>query len=119
MHRGKIFNILRSETKGDNIFLKPDKIYLNNPNLNYTYCENTKMGTLRETIFANQVQELHRVVVPKKGEFLVDGRYTFEVGGKSKGFKQIKDMPNSYVVSDEIESGFGNKIPLWLFGFLY
>ena len=119
LHRGKIFNVLRSEAKGDNIFLKPDKIYLNNPNLNYTYCENTKMGTLRETVFANQVQESHRVVVPKKGDFLVDERYTFEVGGKNKSFIQIKDMPNSYVVSDEIESGFGNKIPLWLFGFLY
>jgi len=119
LHRAKIFNVLRSQTKGDNIFLKPDKIYLNNPNLNFTYCESNKVGTLRETIFANQVQESHSIVIPKKGDFLVDERYLFEIGGKNKSFKQIKDMPDSFVVTDEIESGFSNKIPLWLFGFLY
>ena len=56
---------------------------------------------------------------PKKGDFLVDNNYLFEVGGKNKGFKQIKDLPASYVVADDIEIGSGNKIPLWLFGFLY
>jgi hypothetical protein len=55
----------------------------------------------------------------KKGDFLVDGKYLFEIGGKSKGFNQIKELPDSYVVADDIEVGFGNKIPLWLFGFLY
>ena len=54
-----------------------------------------------------------------KGDFQIDGKYTLEVGGKSKKFKQIKDMPNSFVVADDIEIGSGNKIPLWLFGFLY
>jgi len=119
LHRGKIFNVLRSQTKGDNIFLKPDKIYLNNPNLNFTYCDNIKVGTLRETIFANQVQELHSIVAPKRGDFLLDDKYTFEIGGKNKSFSQIKDIPNSFIVADDIEVGFGNKIPLWLFGFLY
>ncbi len=119
LDRGKIFNVLRSQTKGDNIFLKPDKIYLNNPNLNFTYCDNTKIGTIRETIFANQLQELHDVVVPKKGDFLVNAKYTFEIGGKNKSFNQIKDLPDSFVVADELEIGFGSKIPLWLFGFLY
>ena len=60
-----------------------------------------------------------RVCLSPKGDFRVDGKYLFEVGGKGKGFDQIKDMPNSYVVNDEVEVGFGNKIPLWLFGFLY
>jgi hypothetical protein len=59
------------------------------------------------------------IFVAKKGDFLVDGTYTFEVGGKNKSFKQIKDMKNSFVASDDIEIGFGAKIPLWLFGFLY
>jgi hypothetical protein len=55
----------------------------------------------------------------KVGDFLVDEQYIFEIGGKNKSFEQIKDIPNSFVVADDIEIGFGNKIPLWLFGFLY
>jgi len=119
LHRGKIFNILRSKTKGDNIFLKPDKIYLNNSNLNYSYCTTQEIGTIRETFFSNQLNTIHIISVPKNGDFLVDDTYTFEIGGKNKGFEQIKNLPNSFVVADNIEIGFGNKIPLWLFGFLY
>ena len=119
LHRGKILNILRSKTKGDNIFLKPDKIYLNNPNLNYAYCKESKIGTVRESFFANQLQLSYDVSIPLKGDFLIDDKYLFEVGGKNKSFRQIKDISNSYVVADDIEVGFGNKIPLWLFGFLY
>jgi hypothetical protein len=50
---------------------------------------------------------------------MVEEKYLFEIGGKSKSFKQIKDLPNSFMVTDDIEVGFGNKIPLWLFGFMY
>ena len=119
LHRGKILNILRSKTKGDNIFLKPDKIYLNNPNLNHAYCTESKIGTIRESFFANQLQLNHDVSIPSKGDFLIDEKYLFEVRGKNKSFKQIRDVPNSFVVADDIEIGFGDKIPLWLFGFLY
>ena len=119
LHRGKILNVLRSKTKGDNIFLKPDKIYLNNTNLNYAYCSDIKIGTLRESFFASQLGHIHNVSIPNKGDFLVDDKYLFEIGGKNKSFNQIKDIDNSFVVADNIEVGFGNKIPLWLFGFLY
>jgi predicted AAA+ superfamily ATPase len=119
LHRGKILNSLRSKTKGDNIFLKPDKIYLNNPNLNYAYCKESKIGTVRESFFANQLQQNYDISIPLKGDFLIDENYLFEVGGKNKSFKQIKDIENSFVVADDIEIGFGAKIPLWLFGFLY
>ena len=119
LNRGKIFNIYRSKTKGDNIFLKPDKIYLNNPNLNFAYCKESKIGTLRESFFANQLSLLFDVSIPNKGDFLVDEKYLFEIGGKNKSFKQIKDIENSFVVADDIEIGYANKIPLWLFGFLY
>jgi predicted AAA+ superfamily ATPase len=119
LHRGKIFQVHRSKTKGDNIFLKPDKIYLNNTNLNYCYCTNQEAGTLRETFFANQLSQGHSIEIPQKGDFLIDEKYLVEVGGKDKGFAQIKNIENSFVVADGIESGFGNKIPLWLFGFLY
>ncbi len=119
LNRGKIFLVLRSRAKGDNIFLKPDKIYLNNSNLNYSYCETQEIGTIRETFFANQLGFMKRIEVPDKGDFVIDGRYYIEIGGKNKSFKQIKDIPNSFVVADDLETGFGNKIPLWLFGFLY
>jgi predicted AAA+ superfamily ATPase len=119
LNRGKIFNILRSKTKGDNIFLKPDKIYLNNPNLYYTYCDDFKIGAIREGCFANQLQVLHNLSIPNSGDFIIDDKYTIEVGGKNKKYNQIKDIDNSFIVADDLEIGFGNKIPLWLFGFLY
>ena len=119
LNRGKVFTILRAKSKGDNIFLKPDKIYLNNPNLNYNYCNEQEIGTTRETFFANQMQVKHTISVPKNGDFLIDDKYIVEVGGKNKSYKQIKDIENSFIASDDIEVGFGNKIPLWLFGFLY
>ncbi|CAA6824393.1 MAG: ATPase component BioM of energizing module of biotin ECF transporter [uncultured Sulfurovum sp.] len=119
LDRGKIFNVIRAKSKGDNIFSKPDKIYLNNPNLNYSYCNHATIGMIRETIFTTFLKTNHDLSIPKKGDFLVDEEYLFEIGGKNKSFKQIKDIPNSYVVADDIEVGFGNKVPLWLFGFLY
>ena len=119
LHRGKILNVIRSKSKGDNIFTKPDKVYLNNPNLNYSYCENASTGMIRESLFATLLLQAHELSIPKQGDFLVDEKYLFEIGGKNKTFKQIKDIPSSYIVVDDIEVGFGNKIPLWIFGFLY
>ena len=79
-----------------------------------------EVGTLRETFFVNQLRAAgHTVSCPAKGDFLVDGKWLFEVGGKGKTFRQIKDTPNSFIAYDDVEMGVGNKIPLWLFGFLY
>jgi predicted AAA+ superfamily ATPase len=119
LNRAKIFNTIKPKAKGDTIFVKPDKIYLNNTNLHFAYCKNSQIGTLREVFIASMLQDKHSLEVAKKGDFLIDEKYILEVGGKSKGFKQIKDLPNSFVVADDIEIGSGNKIPLWLFGFLY
>ncbi len=119
LHKAKILNIIKSKAKGDNIFVKPEKIYLNNPNLHFAYCENSQIGTIREAMFCSMLIPNHDVTIPKKGDFLVDDKYIFEIGGKNKTFKQIKDIENSFVVSDDIEIGSANKIPLWLFGFLY
>ena len=98
---------------------KPEKIYCDNTNLMYALTPRADIGTARETFFFNQVRMGHEVVFPGTGDFLVDGRYLFEVGGAGKKFSQIKDIPESFVAADDIEIGFGNKIPLWLFGFLY
>ncbi len=119
LERGNIFKTLYIKPKGDNIFLKPAKLYLGNTNLNYAYCQNIDTGTIRETFFVQQLDKIHTINYSEQGDFLVDKKYIFEIGGKNKSFKQIKDLPNSYIVADNIEIGFKNKIPLWLFGFLY
>ena len=74
---------------------------------------------LIRTFFQNQLSVSHEVNAPHKGDFLVDGRYLFEVGGKNKTFEQIKDVPDSFLAVDETEVGYGNRVPLWLFGLLY
>ena len=111
--------LVEENAKGLKKINKPAKIYLNNTNLLYAYCQNQEIGTIRETFFANQLSTKHKLNVSKDGDFLVDNRYIFEIGGANKSFKQIKDINNSFVVADDIEIGFETKIPLWLFGFLY
>ncbi len=97
---------------------KPQKVLLNNPSLIYAIGYADK-GKVRESFFASMLAESHEIAYPKQGDLLVDGRYLFEIGGAKKGFDQIKDLPDSFVAADDITFGFGNKIPLWLFGFLY
>ena len=97
----------------------PDKVFCDNPNLAYALATDADIGTARESWFVNQLRVDHEALYPKKGDVEVDGRWLFEIGGAKKGFEQIKDLPDSYVVNDGVEIGHGNKIPLWLFGFLY
>jgi len=97
-----------------------EKIYLNNSNQLYALnIENPEQGTVRETFFLSMLQGNHEIIAPKNGDFMVDKKYIFEVGGKNKVFKQIKDTKNAYLALNDIEVGINNKIPLWLFGFLY
>jgi hypothetical protein len=58
-------------------------------------------------------------MLPERGDFEVDQTYIFEIGGRNKGPQQILGLDNAYVVKDDMETGFGTTIPLWLFGFLY
>ena len=116
---GQMLLLIDEPIKGVKKIAVPAKIYLNNTNLLYAYCQSAKIGTIRETFFANQVSQKSQLHISKEGDFTIDKKYKVEIGGKNKSFKQIKDVENSYVVSDEIESGSGAKIPLWLFGFLY
>jgi hypothetical protein len=97
---------------------KPQKILLDNSSLMYAL-NTPQIGAARESTFASFLSVDHNVEFAKNGDFIVDGRYLFEVGGKSKGFAQIRNIPDSFIAADDIEFGFGNKIPLWLFGFLY
>jgi len=98
---------------------KPEKIYCDNTNLMHALVPQVNEGVSRETYFFNQVRKDHRVAHTGVGDFVVDERWTFEVGGKSKRFDQIADLPDSFVVNEDTAVGRGNKIPLWLFGCLY
>ena len=110
---------LRDDTSGLRGLGKVEKIYLDNPNLMYALSEGEpNIGNLRETFFYNQMRERNPVISSRVSDFMI-GKYTFEVGGKKKGRKQITDVPNSFVVRDDIEYGNDNIIPLWHFGLNY
>lgn len=97
----------------------PEKIYCDNPNLMHALVREPDVGTLRECFFMNQVSHEHQVSYPVQGDFLVDGTDLFEVGGAGKGFEQVAGIPHSHLAVDDTEVGRGERIPLWLFGFLY
>jgi uncharacterized protein len=120
LEKAEIVNWLAKDTFGINYLNKPDKLFLNNTNLMYALSDTKpEIGNLRETFFLNQVKVKHKVNYPETGDFLVDEKYLFEIGGQNKKQKQIKGIENSFITVDGIEYPMGNKIPLWLFGFLY
>lgn len=110
---------LRDDTGGIRGLGKVDKIYLDNTNLIYTLGrEQTEIGNVRETFFFNQMRVNHDVITSSVSDFRIDG-YTFEIGGRKKGKKQIEGVPDAFVVKDDIEFASGNILPLWHFGFDY
>jgi len=119
LNDAELITLVSNEAKRFANIRKPDKLYLANSNLFNALCDTGKRGTIRETFFVSQLKTGHSIYYANSGDFLVDEKYIFEVGGKNKSFRQVKDMPNSFVAADDIEVGFGAKIPLWLFGFLY
>ena len=114
---GLTFNLFRNAS-GISRLQKPDKIFLENTNLSFILGV-PNAGNVRETFFANQVGYKHRLTFPDKGDFLVDGKFLFEIGGKGKSTDQLQGMANAFIAADDIEYGHRKKIPLWLFGFLY
>lgn len=120
LQKAGLIKMLQAQGGSMSVMNKPEKIYLDNTNLAYCLAtSNVNQGNARETFFANQCAVGHKLSTCKQGDFMVDDKYIFEVGGKNKGYAQIKNIENSYIAMDDIESGFGNKIPLWLFGFTY
>jgi predicted AAA+ superfamily ATPase len=111
---------LYKDSSGMSRLQKPDKIFLENTNLAYVLASGrANIGNLRESFFFNQLDYRHTVEYPAKGDFLIDKKYTFETGGKGKNNRQIYSLRDAYIAADDIEYGFENKIPLWMFGFLY
>jgi len=120
LHKARMLNLVSKYKKGIAGLQKPDKIYPENTNLSYALHTNPDQGTLRETFFVNQLTNAgYQVHLSEKGDFVVDETRTFEIGGKKKDTLQIKNIPNSYLALDDLENPYLNRVPLWLFGFLY
>lgn len=115
----RLLNTLTSEGKGVSILQKPEKIYLENSNLAYALVQNPDIGNIRETFVLNQlINSGLNVNASPEGDFKIDG-LTIEVGGKGKSGKQVKHLKDYLIAADNIEVGTENKVPVWLFGFLY
>lgn len=119
LKNSELVNMITNAKKGISSLSKPEKLYLNNTNIFYALCDEPKIGTVRETFFANQLSQNHKLHSTKNGDFIIDEKYTIEIGGEKKGFGQIKNIPDSYVAADTDTTENQKKIPLWLFGFLY
>ena len=120
LEQAKILSLLFPAGNSTAVLQKPEKIFLNNTTLLAALAEQKpNIGTVRETFFLSQLQTLHKVQLPKQGDFYVNNTYTFEVGGKGKGQKQLESLENAWVVKDDIEFPMLKTIPLWMFGLLY
>ncbi len=118
MDSASLIHIVR-QGKGMRTVNRPDKLLLDNPNLFNVLCANPNIGSIRESFFVSQVRLKHQIHYHDKGDFIVNDKMVFEIGGASKSNAQLKGNPHGFVVADDIEIGFEEKIPLWLFGFLY
>ena len=115
-----ILNLLSAASKSLKNMSRPDKIYCNNSNIMAALVRHPDIGCMRETFFMNQMLAAgYEASYPPEGDFLINDLWLFEVGGKNKTFAQIRNIENSYLAVDNIEVGTGNRIPLWIFGFLY
>lgn len=121
LDKASMINMIFEESKTVKKLQKPDKLYIENTNMLYAISSGAvDTGTIRETFCVNQLSASHNVEYSKrKGDFLIDGRYTFEVGGRNKGFSQVAGVDNSFVLADNIDSPYGRKLPIWTMGFLY
>ncbi|MCL2511826.1 MAG: AAA family ATPase [Bacteroidales bacterium] len=120
LEKAQLLSLLQQNVSGLRILAKPEKVYLNNTNLAYALeSEKPDKGNLRETFFFNQLKAVSEVTSANRADFTINNKYIFEVGGQSKGHEQIIGLENGYLALDNIEYGFGNRIPLWLFGMMY
>ena len=116
----KLINQLYKKSRGLSVLEKPERILMENTNLIELFNgENANTDSRRETFVLNQLLHSHKVDFSEESDFFVDSKYTFEVGGKNKKRKQIQEIPDSYIIADDIEFGTDRRIPIWLLGFMY
>ena len=120
MNRAELLYLLYTDNKSVTKMQKPDKIYIQNTNILYALSSQINLGTIRECFVVNQLSPQHVVEYGKdKDDFKIDGKITFEVGGKEKSFQQIANVANSYILADNLDFPIGKKLPIWLIGLIY
>lgn len=119
LDRGAVLRSLHSGWRSPKSVAKPEKVLFDNTDIMAALSNLNEIGTVRETFIASMLAMDYKLSEPTVGDLLVDEKYLFEIGGKNKRYKQIADIPDSYVIVDDVESSIGNKIPMWMFGFLY
>lgn len=120
LEQAKIISLLYPTGNSTATLQKPEKIYLNNTTLLYSLAEDlANLGSVRETFFLSQLLPFHIIQMPQQGDFIVDNKYTFEIGGKGKNNKQIIGIKDALIVKDDLETPANGVLPLWMFGLLY
>lgn len=119
LDKGAVLRSIHSGWHSPKSIAKPEKVLFDNTDIMAALSNMNEIGTVRETFVASMLAPNHKLAEPPAGDLMVDERLLFEIGGKNKNFSQIADIPDSYVIADDIETGLGNRIPLWLMGFLY
>ena len=119
LDKGGILRSIHSGWLSPKSTTKPQKVLFNNVDIMAALSNLNEIGTMRETFVASMLSQAHRLSEPPAGDFLVDEKFILEVGGSTKTYRQIADMQDAFLVVDGVESTIGNRIPLWLFGFLY
>lgn len=119
LDKGAVLRSLHSGWLSPKSVAKPEKVLFDNADIMAALSSLNEVGTVRETFVASMLAPDHKLNGPQAGDILADEKYLFEIGGKNKQYVQIADLPDSYVIVDDTETGFGNKIPMWLLGFLY
>lgn len=119
LDKGAVLRSIHSGWHSPKSIAKPEKVLFDNTDIMAALSNMNEIGTVRETFVASMLAPNHKLAEPPAGDLMVDERLLFEIEGKNKNFSQIADIPDSYVIADDIETGLGNKIPLWLMGFLY
>ncbi len=120
LEQARIISLLHPQGLSVSVLQKPEKIFLNNTNLQFALAEgNVEVGSVRETFFLSQLYPFYKVNMPKQGDFIINNKYTFEIGGKENDSKQIRGIKNSWLVKDYIENPVAGILPLWMFGLGY
>ena len=120
MDRAELINLIYADNKSVTKMQKPDKIFIHNTNMLFALSSQNQTGTVRECFVVSQLSPGHSVEYGRAaGDFKIDGNITLEVGGEGKSFEQIADIPNSYILADNMEYPVGKKLPLWVVGLAY
>ena len=98
---------------------KPDRIYLGDTtHLFAALGERASRDTAREIFFLQSLLPAHRVSASRHADFVVDGRWRVEIGGRNHSARPRGDNADAILAVGGTEIGADRRVPLWLFGCL-